>query len=74
MKKLITNLDYIVLYAETLKKDNSLFKQQKSLIESQLNANHSLSKNMFSQENFKKEAREYLKRLGLINPASLFKR
>jgi len=63
----LTDLDYIKLYAETLKKDNSLFKQQKKLIESQLKGSSSLFKNMFgSDEDFKINARKYLKKVKLI--------
>ena len=62
----ITDLDYVRLYAEKLKKDNSLFKQQKKLIESQLKANSCLSRKMFGEKDFKLNARKYLKRLGLV--------
>jgi hypothetical protein len=61
-----TDLDYVTLYAEKLGKDNSLFRQQKMLIESQMQASSSLFKNMFSKRDFKKCAREYLKRIRLI--------
>tara|TARA_Y100000310_G_scaffold332783_1_gene409012 strand:+ start:2704 stop:2892 length:189 start_codon:yes stop_codon:yes gene_type:complete len=62
----MNNLDYAKLYAERLKEDNSLFKQQKSLIESQYKASSSFFQNMFSKSNFKKDARKYLKSVGLI--------
>ncbi len=58
-------IDYVELYAEKLKNDNSLFKQQKMLIESQLKASSSLFRNMFKGEDYKKKAREYLKGIGL---------
>tara|TARA_Y100000310_G_C20379859_1_gene667562 strand:+ start:251 stop:439 length:189 start_codon:yes stop_codon:yes gene_type:complete len=58
-------IDYIKIYAEKLKQDNSIFKQQKLLIESQMKGSSSLFKNMF-KKNFKKEARDYLKKRGLI--------
>ena len=62
-----TDLDYIELYANNLKKDNSLFKQQKILIESQLHSSSALFKRMFdTQKNFKNNAREYLRSIGLI--------
>ena len=65
MKRLITDLDYIKLYAEKLKQDNSHFFQQKIFIESQFKASQSLFRNAF-KDNFKKEAREYLRKRELI--------
>lgn len=63
----LTDLDYIKLYAENLKKDNSLFKQQKRLIESQLQGSSSLFRNMFGvDKTFKINARKYLKKIKLI--------
>jgi len=65
--KPLTDLDYVVLYANRLKKDNSIFKQHKLLIESQLSSSKSLFRNMFGKgENFKRQAREYLRKIGLI--------
>lgn len=65
--KLINNVDYVEFYAKKLKEDNSLFKQQKRLIESQLNASKQLYRNMFGTgEEFKKNAREYLRKKGII--------
>lgn len=62
-----TDLDYIEFYANELKKSNSIFKQQKMLIESQLQSSSALFKKMFgSQKNFKNNARGYLKGIGLI--------
>ncbi len=67
MKKIpIKDLDYVDLYAEKLHKDNSLFHQQKMLIESQMLASKSLFKNKFKGEKFKEKAREYLKELGIL--------
>jgi len=57
--------DYVKLYAEKIKKDHHLFRQQKKLIESQLRSSSSLFRNMFSGD-FKSNAREYLKRRGLV--------
>ena len=56
-----TDLDYVELYAEKLKKDNRLFKQQKKLIESQLKSSSSLFRNMFGKADFKEKARKYIK-------------
>ncbi len=66
MKKPISDLDYVEFYAKKMKKDNSLFKQQKALIESQLQGSSSLFKNAFSEGDFKTLAREYLQKVGLI--------
>tara|TARA_Y100000310_G_scaffold92989_1_gene90568 strand:+ start:1948 stop:2136 length:189 start_codon:yes stop_codon:yes gene_type:complete len=59
-------IDYVKLYAEELKKNPALFKQQKMLIESQYKASRSLFRNMFKGEDYKKKAREYLKGIGLL--------
>ena len=61
----MNDLDYAELYAKKLKEDNRLFKQQKMLIESQLQASSSLFKNMFSGD-FKTKARKYLREMGVI--------
>lgn len=58
-------IDYITLYAEILREDNSLFQQQKMLIESQMKASSSLFNKMFSAD-FKKNARIYLRKIGLL--------
>ena len=63
--KILTDLDYVEMYAEKLKNDNRLFKQQKMLIESQLISSRSFFRNMFPT-NFKSGARKYLKAVGLI--------
>jgi hypothetical protein len=60
------DIDYVKLYAEKLKNNPDLFRQQKMLIESQLHASSSLFNNMFSGKNFKENARKYLKNIGLI--------
>ena len=63
--KVLNDLDYIELYANKMKSDNSLFGQQKKFIESQLKSSSSLFKKMF-KENFKIEAREYLRKRGIL--------
>jgi len=68
MKKPKKDIEYVELYAEKMKRDNSLFKQQKMLTESQMNASRSLFKARFSDKSFEKEARNYLKKIGMINP------
>ena len=62
-----TDLDYVKLFASKLRKDNSLFEQQKKLIESQMHSSSELFKKRFGTgRNFKKNARAYLKKVGLI--------
>jgi len=48
------DIDYVELYAQKLKNNNALFKQQKMLIEAQLKGSCSLFKNMFAGSDFKK--------------------
>lgn len=63
----LTDIDYVELYASRLRVDKSLFNQQKILIESQLKSSREIFRNKFGQgEDFKKNARIYLKNLGLI--------
>ena len=63
-----TRMDYIEIYAKRLKEDNSLFKQQKMLIESQLHSSSALFKGMFAKgKEFKANARKYLSSIGLAN-------
>jgi len=57
-----TDLDYVEFYAEELKKNPEIFKQQKELIESQLKSNSDLTKKRFSKKNFKSQVRDYLKK------------
>lgn len=61
-----TDLDYVEFYANKLRNDNSLFQQQKILIENQLQSSSALFKKMLGT-NFKNNAREYLRRIGLIS-------
>ena len=62
-----TDLDYIEFYANKLKNNNSFFKQQKILIESQLHGSSDLFRKMFGTQNrFKINARKHLKSIGLI--------
>lgn len=60
-----SRLEYVEFYAEKLKNDNTLFKQQKMLIESQMHASQSFFSNLFKGD-FKKEARKYLRGVGLL--------
>jgi len=61
-----TDLDYVEIYAENLKTNPELFKQQKRFIESQMHSSKSFFKNLFKGKDFKTEARKYLKGRGLI--------
>lgn len=62
-----TDLDYIELYANKLKNDNGLFKQQKMLIESQFKTSSSIFRKMFGTgKMFKINARRYLRTIKLI--------
>lgn len=61
-----TDLDYVKLYAENLKTNPELFKQQKMLINSQIKSSKSFFKNLFKGKDFKTEARKYLKERGVI--------
>ena len=63
--KLKSDLDYVVLYAEKLKRDNRLFVQQKKLIEAQLKGSSELIKKRF-RGNFKENVRKYLRAVGLL--------
>ncbi len=62
-----TDLDYVKLYAEELKKNPKFFKQQKELIDSQLIANSDLTKKRFSKKNFKTQIRNYLREIQVIS-------
>lgn len=62
-----TDLDYVEFYATQLKNNSEIFKQHNKLINSQINSSQTLFRNMFGTgEDFKKNAREYLKARGLI--------
>ena len=62
-----TDMDYVVLYAEKLREDNSIFKQQKTFIESQMKSSKDMFRNLFGKgEVCKKKARVYLKSRDLI--------
>jgi len=62
-----TDMDYVVYYAVNLKQNNSLFKDQKMMIESQMHSSEELFRNMFGTgEIFKINARRYLKKVGIV--------
>jgi hypothetical protein len=63
----LRDIDYVERYAERLSKDNSLFRQHKILLESQMQASIFLFRRRFgTDEEFKRNAREYLREIGLI--------
>jgi hypothetical protein len=66
LRRELTDLDYVEMYAERLRKDNRLFAQQKMLIDSQMRASRSFFSSMLSGPDFKRQAREYLKKVGLL--------
>ena len=62
-----TDMDYVELFAQKLKANANLFRQQKMLIESQLHSSWELFGKMFGTgEGFKTKARSYLKGLGVL--------
>ena len=61
-----TDLDYVEFYASKMKEDNNLFEQQKNLIESQMKSSRAVFRNLFSDGDFKLNARNYLKKLGVL--------
>jgi|WetSurMetagenome_2_1015567.scaffolds.fasta_scaffold430673_2 hypothetical protein len=61
-----TDEDYILLYAEEMKKNPKIFHQQKVLIDSQIISSQSFFQNLFKGKDFKTEARKYLKARGII--------
>ena len=63
--KPLKNLDYVELYSEKLRENSDLFIQQKKLIETQLHSSSSLFKSVCGN-NFKLEARKYLRGIGLL--------
>ncbi len=63
-----SDMDYISLYAQKLKKDNSIFEQQKRLIESQMHSSSATFRSWFGTgDKFKANARKYLAKIGLIH-------
>jgi hypothetical protein len=66
MNKQTERMEYVDRYAEQLKVDNTLFVQQRMLIESQLQSSASFFSNAFAGQDFKREARKYLKQRGIL--------
>ena len=63
----MTDMDYVEFYAKRLRDDGSLFEQHKRSIESQMLSSSSLFRNHFGTgEEFKANARKYLRDVGLI--------
>lgn len=67
MKKVpVTDMDFVELIAEKLKNDPKIFKNHKDFIEGQMFMSQSFFKRYFKEDNFKEQAREYLKGMRLI--------
>ena len=61
-------IDYVTFYAERMREDARVFKQQKQLIDSQYAASVSFFSNLFgTKEAFKKNARRYLRERGVLH-------
>jgi len=58
-------IDYVVYYAEKLKRNPDIFVQQKELIESQMQSSAAFFSGLFGKD-FKAEARAYLREVGLL--------
>lgn len=64
-----SDLDYVEIYAENLKNNNKLFKQQKELIDSQTISGAALTKKRFGskyEKDFKTNARKHLRKIGFM--------
>ncbi|NOZ80182.1 MAG: hypothetical protein GXP63_00795 [DPANN group archaeon] len=63
-----TDGEYVRLYAERLRNDSSLFRQQKEFLESQYAASRSIFRDRFGDDEkiFRKKARQYLKKRALL--------
>ncbi len=65
--KLATDMDFVEFYAKKLKEDKRHFEQQKIIIESQMESSAALFRKLFGEgEEFKANAREYLRKMGII--------
>ena len=67
IKDLKDSIEYVEIYAKALKKNPENFKQQKMLIESQLNTSRQIFRKRFGTgETFRMNARKYLKNVGRL--------
>lgn len=65
--KPLKDMDYVSFHAKRLKNDNTLFEEQRMFLESQLASGRELARRRFGTgRNFKRNARIYLKNIGLI--------
>jgi len=66
----VSDGDYVILFAEKLRDDNSYFKDHKMIIDSQISSSRSLFNDKFSEElkngNFKDSVRKFLQEIGLL--------
>jgi len=66
-RNMLNDLDFVIVFARMLREDNSLFEVHKRVVESHLDLLNYTFKNRFgSGESFKKKAREYLRKRGLL--------
>ena len=67
IKRPVKDSDYVELYANSLKENNKFFKQHKMLINGQILASRQIFRKKFGEgEDFKKNARDYLRKLGIL--------
>lgn len=60
-----TDIDYVIMYSELLKENSDLFEQQRIFLNAQIDSSKVLFSN-FGRKKFKKKAREYLKKRGIL--------
>jgi len=63
----LRELEFIEYFAIRLRNDNRLFNLQKEIVEGHIHSLNKYFKNKFGDKNFKENAREYLKRMDIIN-------
>ena len=62
-----TDMDYVELYAKKLSENNSIFEQHRKFINDRFRSSSILFRNMFGTgEEFKTNAREYLRKTGIL--------
>jgi len=66
MKNQFEEEDYVIFYANELRKNPKYFKQQKMLIDSQIKSSKELFQKTFGIKNFNENARIYLRKLGIL--------
>ena len=66
MKKPLIDLDYVNYFAQRLRDNPSLFKDNKLLIDSQIKSSKEIFLKRFGKKNFKENARKYLREIGIL--------